>query len=112
MGMFGDLKKLSNSQEGQKDEVAQATIANVNPPSEIPLEAPVMPLERRNSQELSSDPSFDRKQPSDDMRNDAHSERSNERTNEATLLRSFVRSKIRHTFDIYQDQLISLREVA
>jgi hypothetical protein len=33
-------------------------------------------------------------------------------TNEQPLKRSFQRKKIRHTFDIYYDQLLSLRELA
>lgn len=33
-------------------------------------------------------------------------------TNEQTVKRTFQRRKIRHTFDIYHDQLLSLRETA
>jgi hypothetical protein len=33
-------------------------------------------------------------------------------TNEQPLKRSFQRKKLRHTFDIYYDQLLSLRELA
>lgn len=33
-------------------------------------------------------------------------------TNEQPLKRTFERKKIRHTFDIYYDQLLSLREMA
>ncbi len=36
---------------------------------------------------------------------------SNEATNERTKDRSHKREKIRHTFDIYKDQLLSLRQV-
>ena len=39
-------------------------------------------------------------------------EPTNVSTNEQPMKRSFERKKIRHTFDIYHDQLLSLREMA
>ena len=38
--------------------------------------------------------------------------RTNEGTNQRSNERTNVRTKIRHTFDIYSDQLMSLREIA
>ncbi len=46
--------------------------------------------------------------PAQDPRNEPTTERKNVSTNQ----RTFVRRKIRHTFDIYDDQLLSLREIA
>jgi hypothetical protein len=37
---------------------------------------------------------------------------SNVPTNEPTVKRTFQRRKVRHTFDIYDDQLFSLKEIA
>ncbi len=38
--------------------------------------------------------------------------RSNQRSNERTIERATVRKKVRHTFDVLSDQLLSLREIA
>jgi hypothetical protein len=38
-------------------------------------------------------------------------ERSNEPPNDPLKQRSMIRTKIRHTFDIYEDQLLSLKEI-
>lgn len=40
------------------------------------------------------------------------SERSNETPSERSRQRTFERTKIRHTFDIFADQLLSLRHIA
>jgi hypothetical protein len=40
------------------------------------------------------------------------SERTHERSNERTNERSNARPRVRHSFDIYQDQLLSLKEIA
>ncbi len=38
------------------------------------------------------------------------SERSNERTNERSNVQTVQRTKVRHTFDIYADQIVSLHQ--
>lgn len=38
-------------------------------------------------------------------------ERSNERTDERTIQRTNERAKVRHSFDVYQDQLLQLSDV-
>lgn len=44
--------------------------------------------------------------------NDGTNERTFERTNQRTIVSPKNRTKIRHTFDIFEDQLLSLREIA
>jgi hypothetical protein len=48
----------------------------------------------------------------DERRNEQTNVRINERSGDRSNERSNVRKKIRHTFDIYHDQLLSLRELA
>lgn len=52
------------------------------------------------------------KKPEDDGTNERTFERTNQRTNQRTNVRTKNRSKIRHTFDIFADQLLTLREIA
>ena|SRR6266496_1355571 len=79
-------------------------------PEKSSISDPVAPLKRSQQQHptLSSAPSEDTP--------NHNSPPSPIRTNEPTNLRSFERSnermKIRHTFDIFADQLISLREIS
>ncbi len=44
--------------------------------------------------------------------NDGNNERTFDRSNERLISRSPERQKIRHTFDIFADQLMSLREIS
>jgi uncharacterized membrane protein len=69
-----------------------------------------MSKKRLNSEmvlsELSEQSVFFQKQAPNDLK----SERSDERTNERSTVRSVQRTKVRHTFDIYADQIVSLHQ--
>ena len=79
----------------------------VSPP---PPEKPVLTKPEKNYRaiELSSDRP---KEPKHKWKNAHSNERYNERTNVVTNKRINERRKIRHTFDIFADQLYSLKEV-
>jgi hypothetical protein len=83
MSMFGKLEALNKQQQQPKKEDEKAAPA-------APVKAP---------------------QPAQPVHKDVTEPR-NEATNVPTKQRTFHREKIRHTFDIYDDQLLSLREIA
>ena len=78
-------------------EVPSSTEAQTTPETKITEPEVEIPVENTEA------PKFDTKR---------INERSVERTNERTFIKSTPRSKIRHTFDIFADQLLSLREIA
>lgn len=47
----------------------------------------------------------------DDQPNTRTNERTNDRTDEQTSLRTIERATVRHSFDIYRDQLMALGEI-
>jgi hypothetical protein len=73
---------------------------------------PTVPPKRLEQQQATLSPSALTEQLRDSTQIQSSRDRSNERTNETTFERTNVRLKIRHTFDIYADQLMSLREIA
>ena len=73
-----------------------------------------MSKKRLNSEmvlsELSEQSVFFQKQPPKELKSDRFNEPSNERTNERSNDRTVQRTKVRHTFDIFADQIVSLHK--
>jgi hypothetical protein len=73
-----------------------------------------MSKKRLNSElvlsELSEQSVFFQKQPPKELKSERSNERSTNRTNERSNVRTVQRTKVRHTFDIFADQIISLHQ--
>jgi hypothetical protein len=81
---------------------------STSPESTTPIETPIesKPLETNQTQ-TNFPPEI-----SNEQTNDRSNERTDERTSNRNNKRKNVRNSIRHSFDVFADQLISLREIA
>ena len=86
--MFGDLNKLNIQQENQKLVKKPADVGAKVPDEPTPVSPHTEPLPQEN-------------------RAGTLQQRSNVRT----FGRSFERTRVRHSFDIFDDQLMSLKEI-
>src|SRR5947207_2106170 len=105
MGMFGDLDNLSKRQQNgspRKQSVHEAARpqvvepASLSPPSLAVVSTPDVATESTKKSTMRA--------PSEPQKRQRVSERPNVRTNE--------RTKIRHSFDVFQDQYLALRDLA
>jgi len=115
MGMFGDLDKLGKQQQAAAIPRQQGTPSVPTHPTPTPLPSPASPTDTplpvprapkkgreaptRTPHPRDTQPPSERTAP-----RTKHAIRPNVRTND--------RTKIRHSFDIFQDQLFALRELA
>jgi hypothetical protein len=108
MGMFDNLNKLDKQPAKSRSETPKAPELSPHHPHSVPEKpsptVPQRPSEATDIGRLTTRHVATPQQPSE--------ERRNEITNVPTNERTFQRRKIRHTFDIYDDQLLSLREIA
>ncbi len=104
MGMFDNLNKLDKQPAKPRSETPKAPEVTPRHPHSVPKNpSPPVPQRSRDATDTGK-PVASRQQPPEERRNEVTNVERNERT--------FQRRKIRHTFDIYEDQLLSLKEVA
>jgi hypothetical protein len=110
MGMFGELNKLNKAAAQPRSNTPKAKDA---PTRHAPVGAkkPASPIHRRTDEPSNEATNVAMSKPIATPYHEANDGR-NEETNVPTNQRTFLRKKIRHTFDIYDDQLLSLREIA
>jgi len=108
MGMFDNLNKLDKQPAKPRSETPKAPEATPHHPHAVPEKpsptVPQRPSEATDTGRRTTRHVATRQQPLEERRNEVSNVGKNERT--------FQRGKIRHTFDIYEDQLLSLKEVA
>jgi hypothetical protein len=95
-----------------KIEKSTPVVQPSRPPGKSPVSPSTIPREQPEQHQSPQYPSEQLNPPRDTTHVLSSLEHSNERTNVATNERTNVRTKIRHTFDIYADQLMSLRQIA
>lgn len=117
------MSKKTLNIEGIKNELEGASLYFTKPPTPPPPAIePVVFAKPVPSSEAKPAPEPKIRQPSTkvvvqrvvetQISNDGKNERTVEPTNERKIVQPLHRAKIRHTFDIYADQLLSLREIA
>ncbi len=106
MGMFGDLDNLSKRQQAAS--VRQQPDSEVPPPDSSP---PITPKPAKSITKQTKIPAARKTQPSAEATTQ-DTLLSNNHAPSPMSVRSDVRTKIRHSFDIFQDQLFALRDLA